>query len=95
MILYAIMFLLIGAVLRFIILAIAKSSGRRIGKKFVSLGDMKGKTFEEIKSKCGNPRLIFNKSDNSFEAYWGSYGYAIEIEFIDNQMTQIKKEIIS
>lgn len=95
MLLYLIMFLVLGAILRFIILAIAKSSGRKIRRKFVNLGEMKGKTFEEIKSKCGNPRLIFNKSDNSFEAYWGSYGYAIEIEFIDNRMTQIKNEVIS
>ena len=83
MILYAIAFLLIGTILRFIILSIAKSSGRRMRKKFVSLGEMKGKTFEEIKRKCGNPRLVLSKSENNFTAYWAVYGYAIEIEFID------------
>lgn len=95
MILYALMFLLIGAILRFIILSIAKTSGRKLRKKFVSLGDMKGKSFEEIKAICGNPRLIFDKTDNGFTALWGSFGYAIEVEFIDGKMTVIKKEVIS
>lgn len=89
------MFLLIGAILRFIILSIAKTSGRKLRKKFVSLGDMKGKSFEEIKAICGNPRLIFDKTDNGFTALWGSFGYAIEVEFIDGKMTVIKKEVIS
>ena len=95
MILYALMFLLIGAILRFIILSIAKTSGRKIRRKFVSLGDMKGKSFEEIKNKCGNPRLIFDKTENGFTALWGSFGYAIEIEFIDGKMNMIKNEVIS
>ena len=95
MILYALMFLLIGAILRFIILSIAKTSGRKIRRKFVSLGDMKGKSFEEIKNKCGNPRLIFDKTENGFTALWGSFGYAIEIEFIDGKMNVIKNEVIS
>ena len=89
------MFLLIGAILRFIILSIAKTSGRKIRRKFVSLGDMKGKSFEEIKNKCGNPRLIFDKTENGFTALWGSFGYAIEIEFIDGKMNMIKNEVIS
>ncbi len=95
MILYALMFLLIGAILRFIILSIAKTGGRRTRKKFVSLGDMKGKSFEEIKVICGNPRLIFDKTDNGFTALWGLFGYAIEIEFIDGKMNVIKNEVIS
>ena len=89
------MFLLIGVILRFIILSIAKTSGRKIRRKFVSLGDMKGKSFEEIKNKCGNPRLIFDKTENGFTALWGSFGYAIEIEFIDGKMNMIKNEVIS
>ena len=56
---------------------------------------MKGKTFEEIKNKCGNPRLIFDKTENGFTALWGSFGYAIEIEFIDGKMNVIKNEVIS
>ena len=89
------MFLLIGAILRFIILSIAKTSGRKLRKKFVSLGDMKGKSFEEIKAICGNPRLIFDKTENGFTALWGSFGYAIVIEFIDGKMNVIKNEVIS
>ena len=95
MILYTLMFLLIGAILRFIILSIVKTSGRKIRRKFISLGDMKGKSFEEIKDKCGNPRLIFDKTENGFTALWGSFGYAIEIEFIDGKMNVIKNEVIS
>ena len=95
MLLYVFMFLILGAILRFIILSIAKTSGRKIRRKFVSLGDMKGKSFEEIKNKCGNPRLIFDKTENGFTALWGSFGYAIEIEFIDGKMNVIKNEVIS
>ena len=95
MLLYVFMFLILGAILRFIILTIARTSGRKIRKKFISLGEMKGKTFEEIKYKCGNPRLIFDKTENGFTALWGSFGYAIEIEFIDGKMNVIKNEVIS
>ena len=56
---------------------------------------MKGKTFDEIKYKCGKPRLIFDKCENGFTALWGSFGYAIEIEFIDGKMNVIKNEVIS
>jgi F0F1-type ATP synthase membrane subunit a len=59
MILYLIMFLVLGAILRFIILAIAKSSGRKIRRKFVNLGEMKGKTFEEIKKQVRKSTLDF------------------------------------
>ena len=89
------MFLLIGAILRFIILSIVKTSGRKIRRKFISLGDMKGKSFEEIKAICGNPRLIFDKTDNGFTALWGSFGYAIEVEFIDGKKKIKKNEVIS
>ena len=95
MLLYVFMFLILGAILRFIILTIARTSGRKIRKKFISLGEMKGKTFEEIKDKCGKPRLIFDKTENGFTALWGSFGYAIEIEFIDGKMNVIKNEVIS
>ena len=95
MLLYVFMFLILGAILRFIILTIARTSGRKIRKKFISLGEMKGKTFEEIKDTCGNPRLIFDKTENGFTALWGSFGYAIEIEFIDGKMNVIKNEVIS
>lgn len=95
MLLYTFYFLLIGAVLRFIILFIAKRKGRSIRRKFISLGDMKDKTFEEIQSKVGQPKMVYDKTDKGFTALWGSFGYAIEIEFIDGKMNVIKNEVIS
>lgn len=42
-----------------------------VQKAFVSLGDMKGKTHEQIVSVCGNPRKITPTSEGTKEEWWG------------------------
>lgn len=95
MILYAILFLLAGFVLRFTILSIAKSGGRRLNKKFVSLGKMQGLTYDDIKRKCGEANHVA-PSASGIVAVWAQRGYYIEIKFDrEKKFISIVNEVIS
>ena len=95
MILYTILFLLAGFVLRFIILSIANVGGRRLNKKFVSLGKMHGLTYDDIKRKCGEANHV-SMGEFGLYAIWAKRGYCIEINFDrDKKFVSIVNEVFS
>ena len=96
MISFVLLCLLIGAVLYFIIRGIAKSAGNSLRRKFISLGDMQGKTYTEIVKKVGSPKLTHYGKDGNYFCVWAKYGYAMEIEFTkEGKFLLISKEVIS
>lgn len=72
---------------------------RRLNKKFVSLGDMRGKTYQEIASVVGECDSRRELPDGTALCQWMKPGYLIAIVFdkgmrmvrIDNEINTIDK----
>ena len=95
MLLYAIIFLIIGAILRSIILSIAKRAGRRLNKTFCSLGDLKGKSYEDISKRTGEANFV-EGTGYGFYGIWTKRGYFIKILFDEKKnFVRIENEILS
>lgn len=90
---YAIMFALFAILL--VTMAMPKNQeARRLNKKFVSLGDMKGKTYQEIASVVGECDSRQELPDGTVLCQWVKPGYLIAIVFDSSmKMVRISNEI--
>ena len=76
---------LIGGIIFYALISVGvRAPGQRLAKKFVSLGDMKGKTFEEIKQVVGLPQSVSYMGDGTILRQWMATGYHICILFDKN-----------
>jgi hypothetical protein len=77
-----------GLILFLVIGAAVKSPGRALQKRFVSMGDMRGKAFTEISAVVGVPQSISAMPDGGKVAQWLSTGYHIALVFDEKDICQ-------
>ncbi len=78
----SVIFALIGGlVLAGVISAMVKQPGRNLNSKFISLGELKGKTKEEITSVVGPPNSISATPEGKTVCQWMATGYHIALLF--------------
>ena len=79
-----------GLILYLIIHALVRAPGTALQTKFVSLGTLKGKTYDEIVAKCGVPNATSSKAleDGSVVGtkQWIATGYHIVLLFDENDI---------
>jgi hypothetical protein len=78
---YFILPLIGGLVLWLVIGAAVRSPGKALQRKFVSLGNMKGKSLSEISAVVGSPNAISARSDGGSLRQWQATGYHIALIF--------------
>lgn len=76
----ALVVLVIAIVLKIVSPSLNASRSIALHKKFVSLGNMTGKTYSEICAKAGTPSITQSVGDG-FEYTWSSPKYAIKLKF--------------
>lgn len=82
---------IIGGLILYVIMhALVKAPGTALNQKFVSLGTLKGKTYQEIVAKCGAPNANSSKAldDGSVVKIrqWMATGYHIVLLFDENDI---------
>jgi hypothetical protein len=70
------------------------NSGSRLQQKFVSLGNMAGKTDEEIFTVAGKPNGIAHMGEGRYIYQWSDTGYNIAILFEDRKVKSIINEFV-
>lgn len=76
----------ISAILLYALIKSAvKSKGKKLQRKFISLGNMTGKTKQEIIAKCGNFKSIQNIQGGSI-CVWMETGYIMTLQFDNNDV---------
>jgi hypothetical protein len=73
--------LLLGLVLYALISAGVRSKGTQLGKKFQSIGDMKGKTLDEIRAVVGDPVSTSNVGNGKTLYQWAAPGFSVALLF--------------
>ena len=82
-----------GLILFGLIGLLVKAPGRMLAKKFVSLGDMKGKTYDELVKVVGPASSISHTKDEMTLRQWMATGYHIAILFDkDDKVVKITHE---
>ncbi len=77
----------VGGLLWYIIsTAMVKAPGNELQKRFISLGDLKGKSLSEIQSVCGAPSSISYGADGVKIYQWMATGYHIVLLFDENDI---------
>lgn len=76
---------ILGILLYVIIKSAVKSKGKKLQRKFISLGNMTGKTKQEIIAKCGNFKSIKNIQGGSI-CVWMDTGYIMTLQFDSNDV---------
>lgn len=79
-VLYAVLPILGGIVLYAVINSVVRSPGRSLAKKFVSLGNIQGKSYREVVAVCGNPTAM-SSTENGKLCQWMATGYHIALLF--------------
>lgn len=75
-----------GIVFYAITQASVRASGVSLSKKFVSLGDLRGKTLDEIVSVVGEPNSTTALINNQVLVQWQATGYLIALLFDENNI---------
>lgn len=70
-----------GIIFYAIIQASVRASGVSLSKKFVSLGDLRGKTLDEIVSVVGEPNATTALGNGQVLKQWQATGYLIALLF--------------
>lgn len=65
--------------------ALVKAPGKVLNQKFVSLGTLKGKTYDEIVAVCGAPSSN-SAIDGGTVKQWMATGYHIALLFDENNI---------
>ncbi len=77
---------IIGGIFMFLIIqVVVRAPGMSLGKKFVSLGILKGKTLAQIVAVCGNPTSNSYVEGGSVKQ-WMATGYHIALLFDENDV---------
>ena len=79
----------VGILLYAIINASTRSGGRALGRKFELLGDMKGKTLQEITKAVGDPIATSNVGNGKTLYQWAAPGYRIALLFEGDKFDDI------
>ena len=74
-----------GLILYAIQSALVKALGKTLNQKFVSLGTLKGKTYDEIVAVCGAPSSNSAISGGTVKQ-WMATGYHIALLFDENNI---------
>ena len=85
---------IIGGIIGYLIISsLVRTPGVALSKKFVSLGDMKGMTYEQIKSVVGPCSSISDIGNGQKLRQWIATGYHIALVFdSDDKMIKISHE---
>ena len=83
----AILPILGGILLYYFTHAAVRAPGVALSKKFVALGNLKGKTYSEIVSACGAPNST-SAAANGKLCQWMATGYHIALLFDENDICQ-------
>lgn len=76
--------IIISSILLYALLKIlVKSKGKKLQRKFISLGNMTGKSKRDIIAKCGNFKSVKNIQGGSI-CVWMETGYIVTIQFDSN-----------
>nr|WP_161625499.1 hypothetical protein [Sporomusa ovata] len=81
---------LVSSIIKF---ATMDSEGRELQQKFISLGNMKGKTLEEIVTVVGQPNVVSHGIPGATLYTWSAHKYSISIVFINGVCEKIASEI--
>jgi len=73
-------------ILSALIKAFSTSQGQKLQNKFASLGHLKGKTFNEIRSIVGDPQSITDLGNGTILHQWIMPGFHIALLFDDKQI---------
>lgn len=83
--------LLGGLILYFIINAAVKAPGQSLNRRFVQLGQLKGKSKTEIISAVGPPNAVSQIADREL-LQWMATGYHIALIFKDDECLGVSHE---
>lgn len=75
-----------GIVFYAITQASVRASGVSLSQKFVSLGDLRGKTLDEIVSVVGEPNSTTALGNGQSLVQWQATGYLIALLFDENNI---------
>lgn len=75
-----------GIVFYAITQASVRASGVSLSQKFVSLGDLRGKTLDEIVSVVGEPNATTSLVNGQSLVQWQATGYLIALLFDENNI---------
>jgi len=81
--------LMIALILKILAPSIYASQSISLHKKFVSLGNMTGKSYDEICKVVGSPSISQSVPDG-FEYTWSSPRYAIKLKFNQKKICLMK-----
>lgn len=87
-------FILLGVLLGWLIIhLVTRHPGNELSRKFVAMGDLRGKTYMEIQQVVGKPLQKNAIKDGVFSAAWSGGGYYICLWFENNICQGITDEI--
>ncbi|MBQ7500866.1 MAG: hypothetical protein IJT91_08230 [Clostridia bacterium] len=75
-----------GLIMYLVIHALVRSPGKVLNAKFVKLGTLKGKTFQEITAACGQPNSVSATAEGVKVCQWMATGYHIALLFDENDV---------
>lgn len=91
----------IGAFIGYFVAGFATAKGNLLQQDFIAMGNLAGKTLDEIKAKVGNPNTInactvANSGKPGSLCTWTSAPYSITLLFDENNMyLGVNKEIVA
>lgn len=93
-ILLSCIFILLGVGIGYLIIDGApKAQARALQDKFVSLGDVRGKTYAQIVAVVGNPKSRSVIDGNVYSCSWNTQKYYITLQFNGDTCEGITSEI--
>lgn len=69
-----------------IIHAIVRAGGNLLQRKFINLGTLQGKTYNEIVAVVGSPNSVSSSADGGKICQWLQTGYHISLLFDNNDI---------
>jgi hypothetical protein len=70
----------------------AAKRARELSDRFLSLGNMRGKTFDEIKAVVGLPTNIAHGTNGGMGAVWQAGGYQVALSFLNGKFVRVHSE---
>lgn len=87
-------FVLVGVVFTIVTAISGTLNSQNLQNNFISLGNMLGKSEQEIISKVGKPYSITHLGELGSSYYWHSENYQIALSFKDGKCTGIIQEVV-